>query len=155
MAASNDLEFKRKVHDESLRIVMERIQENTKAIHEARESLEEDTKSSVGDKYETGREMAQQEMDKLQLALDHLTHMRDILWRMDPEKQVSSVELGALVQTTVTDIYVAASVGRVKVDDRSVNVISFSAPLIQALRNAKTGDTVEFNGVEYKIGNIV
>jgi hypothetical protein len=47
-----------------------RIETAKQAIDDAQQSANEETKSSAGDKYETGREMMQQETDRNQAQLN-------------------------------------------------------------------------------------
>jgi hypothetical protein len=47
-----------------------KIQEMQRDFQLARESRNSDTKSSAGDKFETGREMMQKEMDKCSMMID-------------------------------------------------------------------------------------
>ena len=56
----------------------EKIQTFEKLIAETRAS-NNDTKSSMGDKYETGREMLQQEINNLQVQLNEVLKQQDFL----------------------------------------------------------------------------
>ena len=56
----------------NLRSILEKtLEEARKEYVLAKESRDSDTKSSAGDKFETGREMMQREMDKLSALVDN------------------------------------------------------------------------------------
>ena len=57
-------EIKRKLYQHCINFVDKRIAAAKETIAMAQESANEDTKSSAGDKYETGRAMAQLEIEK-------------------------------------------------------------------------------------------
>lgn len=69
----------------------ERIAGLEQSLLATKESRDSDTKSSAGDKYETGREMAQQEIDKQQAQLAKTRFMKNELQAIKPEleKQVA------------------------------------------------------------------
>ena len=50
-------------------VLLSRREELTKQLEDLQKDLSEDTKSSVGDKYETSRSMGQQEIGKIQTLL--------------------------------------------------------------------------------------
>ena len=62
----------------------EKIENFEKLIAETRASSN-DTKSSMGDKYETGREMLQQEINNLQVQLNEILKQRDFLKTVLPK----------------------------------------------------------------------
>ena len=57
-------DLKKKLYDLCIAYVQGRMDEAKLAIDEAQKASNDDTKSSAGDKYETGREMMQQETDR-------------------------------------------------------------------------------------------
>ena len=56
----------------------------------AKESRDSDTKSSAGDKFETGREMMQREMDKLSASIDLLKSQLNKIASIDVLKSSTS-----------------------------------------------------------------
>src|SRR6476646_5372230 len=76
-----------------------------------------DTKSSMGDKYETGREMLQQEINNLQRQLNETLNQQAILQKItsDPSEKVQN---GALVKTDKGLFYIAASIGEIIVENQ-------------------------------------
>ena len=118
--------------------VQEKIENLQHLISEARNS-NNDTKSSMGDKYETGREMLQQVINQYQSqlkeVLDHLT--TDVC---------TKVQNGALVKTERALFYISVSLGEIQVEDSKVFAVSKEAPLVQAMFGKSISETFNFNG---------
>jgi hypothetical protein len=62
--------IKEEIHQTLMKQLEEQILQAKQDLSLAKESRDSDTKSSAGDKYETGREMMQREMDKLSASVD-------------------------------------------------------------------------------------
>lgn len=135
-------------------IVDKKIELANHTMELAEESAHQESKSSVGDKYETGRAMAQQEKDKASIQLAELQKLKRILSTINPEDVKSVVEPGALVRTNMGVFFVATSVGEVSVGDGKVFVISPISPLIQAMLGKSKEDKVVLNGREFEILDI-
>ena len=116
-------------------------------------SLKNETKSSAGDKFETSREMIQQEREKLYNLQLNTKHMLDLL-SSTMGKTPTVVESGALVETDKACLHISIPLGKISLGELTVFFISPSSPLAQAMLNKKVNDAVVFNGVEHKIISI-
>ncbi len=143
--------FKPLAHAHCLSVVHERITELQASILDIQRSSQSDTKSSAGDKHETGRAMAQLEVEKQQVSLGNLIAMRDVLARLDPTVPQERVREGALVRTVRGLFYIAVGLGRLMVDGQEVLVMSPQAPLAEALQRTPIGGTARFNGVAHVV----
>lgn len=76
-----------------------RIAEANAAISSAKDSRDSDTKSSAGDKYETGREMMQMEMNKAELQMQAAKKLLHELDKIDLKSSGNNVKPGSLVTT--------------------------------------------------------
>ncbi len=112
-------------------------------IAQTQESNSE-TKSSMGDKYETSREMIAQEIRNLQRQLSEVHNQMDALVKLNsaPSK---SVELGALVETGAGLFYIAAPVGQLDLEGRKIMTVSPEAPLVKAMQGYTPGGTFSIN----------
>lgn len=135
-------------------LVDEKIALASHTMELAEESAFQESKSSVGDKYETGRAMAQQEKDKASIQLAELRKLKRILTTINPEDARDAVEPGALVQTNMGVFFVATSVGEINVSGEKVFVISPISPLIQAMLGKQKGQKVDLNGRQFEILDI-
>jgi len=135
--------------------VDDRIQEIQTAIGDAEFALQEETKSSAGDKYETSREMIQQDLNRYQQQLFLARQDVDTLDKLSTIKQTAVIGLGSLVQMDTSYYFIAVSIGLLKIEDDQVFVISPKSPIGQLLIGKSVGDTFDFNGKQHKIVKVV
>ncbi len=128
-----------------------RIAELRQAIESARESANDDTKSSAGDKFETSREMLQQEITRNLGFLAEAEQMKTDLEKLDPADEFSDIRPGSLAHTGMGNFYIAISAGKIQVQGKEYFAISMQSPLGQVLKGRKASDTFEFREVEHKI----
>lgn len=132
-----------------------RIADLEASIADTQRSSQSDTKSSAGDKHETGRAMAQLEIEKQLVSLGNLLAMREVLARIDPTLPQERVREGALVRTDRGLFYIAVGIGRMVVEGTEVLVMSPQAPLAKALGRTPIGGTAQFNGVAHVVMEMV
>lgn len=132
--------------------ISEKIRNFESLITETRAS-NNDTKSSMGDKYETGREMLQQEINNLQRQLNEALHQQAIIQKISPESS-EKVQNGALVKTNKGLFYISASVGEIVVENTKIMTISDEAPLAKVMMGLRAGQTFAINTLEQTIDNI-
>ncbi|AWM35391.1 3-oxoacyl-ACP synthase [Hymenobacter nivis] len=116
------------------------------AMQAAQESANSDTKSSAGDKYETGREMATQERDRNAGQLHQARQLAAELARISPDAPCDAVRPGALVHTSLGWFYLAISAGRLVVGGQECFAVSGAAPVALALKGKRAGEAAVFNG---------
>ena len=126
-----------------------------KSILDIENSLNSETKSSAGDKHETGRAMIQLEREKLGNQLRIVEEQRNILKRIRIDKTNHTVVLGSLVTTTKANYFIAVSVGEISIDGISYYAISLNTPVGQLLLSKQVGETVMFRGEPQEIIKIL
>uniref|UniRef100_UPI0028B15CC4 hypothetical protein n=1 Tax=Epilithonimonas hominis TaxID=420404 RepID=UPI0028B15CC4 len=109
----------------------EKIQNFEKLIAETRAS-NNDTKSSMGDKYETGREMLQQEINNLQVQLNEVLKQQDFL-KTIIIKASDKAEKGAIVKTERGLFFISVSLGELSFEHQKIICISPESPLAKAM----------------------
>lgn len=132
--------------------ISEKIQNFENLIAETRAS-NNDTKSSMGDKYETGREMLQQEINNLQRQLNETLNQQHIIQKITAEPS-DKVQNGALVKTDKGLFYVSASLGEIILDKQKIMTVSAESPLVKAMFGKKMGESFTINNTHQKIENI-
>ncbi|KQT17663.1 hypothetical protein ASG31_09740 [Chryseobacterium sp. Leaf404] len=139
--------------EEILHILKDKISEKIvtleNLIAETRASSN-DTKSSMGDKYETGREMLQQEINNLQVQLNEVLKQQDLLSTISC-KESSKSEKGALVQTDKGFFYISVSLGNVNYEQVKIFCISPDSPLAKALQDKTEGEQISLKNVAQSI----
>ncbi len=127
----------------------EKIQNFEKLISETRASSN-DTKSSMGDKYETGREMLQQEINNLQIQLNEVLKQQDFL-KTILVKPFDKSEKGAVVKTEKGLFFISVSLGEITFENQKTICISPESPLAKAMNGKQKGEVFSLNNVSQKI----
>ncbi len=144
--------------EEVLRSCYEEVEKKiaqAKAMMDAAQaSANEETKSSAGDKYETGRAMAQQERDKAAAQMEMSLKLKRAFDQIKPEQQLESAAFGSMVCTNQAIFFISTGLGQIELDGTQVFVVSPLAPLSQKLLGKKAGDSITFNGREYGIQSV-
>jgi transcription elongation GreA/GreB family factor len=129
-----------------------RIQKNIKDIEV---SLTAETKSSAGDKHETGRAMLQLEREKLGHQLAQAEKMNQVLAKVPAKNNNSVVALGSLVKTSKADYFIAISAGEFNHGKQQVYCISAESPIGKLLMGKSLGTILNFNAEEIIISKIL
>ena len=136
----------------NLRSILEKTLEEARREYVlAKESRDSDTKSSAGDKFETGREMMQREMDKLSAQIDQNNISLNRLDRIADLPASTLISEGSLVETDQETYFISIGYGKLE----SIYAISIESPLGTALKGKKVGDHVEMRGRTITIKSIL
>lgn len=134
--------------------ISEREQAIKQAIADVQEAIANETKSSAGDKYETSREMMQQEMNKSQARLSELYKMKATLDHIVPTQRGSVVAPGSVVCTSKGNFYISISAGQLKVDGVTYYAISAASPMGSQLIGQPVGHVFVLNGKRFEIAAV-
>ncbi|MBX2873177.1 MAG: GreA/GreB family elongation factor [Saprospiraceae bacterium] len=147
--------MKQEIHELCVKKLEANIQQLTKAIADIQTAANQETKSSAGDKYETGRAMMQQEKDKLNARLATNQHQLSQLNQLKPELSKAQAENGSLVRTNEGLFYFAAAIGKLLVGTQKCFVISLDSPLAKALWHKRKDEIIIFQGRKIRIVDIL
>lgn len=114
-------------------------------------SANEETKSSAGDKYETGRAMAQLEIERLTKSLADQESLQKQLHKAKNNESGTLINTGSLVTTTVGVYYIAISVGVITLEQHKFMCISAESPIGKLLIGKSVGQSIEWNNQSMKI----
>jgi hypothetical protein len=120
----------------------------------AKESRDSDTKSSAGDKFETGREMMQREMDKLHASIDTYHNQLLKLQTLVGIKSFEIIGVGSLIETNFEKYYISIGLGEITCSSEKVFSISSASPIGELLMGKKLGEYIELRGRKIIIKNI-
>jgi transcription elongation GreA/GreB family factor len=147
----DQIAIKQSLIEQCEEFVQQKIDVSEKLMNEAQESANDETKSSAGDKFETGRAMMHAERDK---SAQQLSEAIKVKMKLDILKRTASsdkIAFGSVVMTSFGNYFISISAGRVIVDDEKYFAISPQAPLAQVFLQKKASDTIEFNDRKIKI----
>lgn len=120
-------------------------------ISSNQKALQSETKSSAGDKHETGRAMLQLEMEKASQQLLGITQMNTILSKIDPLKVSDVAHLGSIVKTTNGTYFLSISAGKLVVENVIYYAVSISSPIGKLLVGKKVNEEYSFNNTKNKV----
>ena len=151
----SQLPLKPACHAACLAYVHERLAAARAGMAAAQEASNSETKSSAGDKYETGRAMAQQERDRHAAQLHEAQKLLADLQKINPELPSDAVRLGALAATSLGTCYVSIGAGRLRTaGGQEFLAVSAAAPLVRALAGRRAGEEAAFNGQQVRVAAI-
>lgn len=137
---------------EKIKLIIEkRMDTSWQAMEAAKNSANEEGKSSAGDKYETARAMGQLDREMNGRMYEQAHQERLLLDKIDPQTIFSKVAFGALVETSMGIFFVTIGVGVVEFDDKKVMAISPQSPIGQAIAGKEVGETFDFRGKKQEI----
>ncbi|WP_346858455.1 hypothetical protein [uncultured Draconibacterium sp.] len=116
------------------------------AIESAKESRDNETKSSVGDKYETGRTLMQMEVEKNRIQLNKTENLKHELLQIDTSKKSTIVEFGSIVKTTQNNYFISSALGKIEINNEIYYCISLASPIGKLLHTKQVGDQFSFQG---------
>ncbi len=113
-----------------------------KTIKSIEIALENESKSSAGDKHETGRAMLHLEMEKASQQFEVVTSMKEVLQRIDLKPASNHVRLGSLVDTNQGCYFISISAGQINVNDKAYYAVSTSSPIGAQLLGKTEGEQI-------------
>ena len=135
---------------EILQIIQDKLSakiENFERLIDETRASNNETKSSMGDKFETSREMVQQEINTLQIQLNENRNARNSLKQINT-KLHQTIGLGSLVETDKGLFYIAVSLGEIIFNKKKIFVISTESPLGKILFGMKKGEEISLNNMK-------
>lgn len=134
--------------------VQQRMDTAQRAIEVAQASAWEETKSSAGDKYETGRAMMQLEVEKNSIQLGEAKKLKPVLDQIQVNYKHTRITLGSLVMTDHGNFFIAISAGQCTLEEIVYLIISPVTPLGVKLMGLRQGDSFTFNQRSYLIQQV-
>tara|TARA_B110000240_G_C13269995_1_gene355379 strand:+ start:106 stop:564 length:459 start_codon:yes stop_codon:yes gene_type:complete len=139
------LKIKQALFKQCETFVNKRLQTVEETILSNQKGLQSETKSSAGDKHETGRAMMQLEMEKASQQLAGIYEMKEILSKINITKHSNIAHLGSLITTDVATYFLAISAGQITLAGSVYFAVSVSSPIGKLLLGKTVGDEVIFN----------
>ena len=134
--------------------VNKRLQTVEEVLSSNQKALQSETKSSAGDKHETGRAMLQLEMEKASQQLMGVNEMKIILAKIEVLKKHKIAHLGSIIETNLVNYFLSISAGKLTIHDKDYFAVSISSPIGKLLLGKKMGEQFTFNGSTIKIVKI-
>jgi len=136
-------------------LVSEKVNSAMSAIDSTTESKNSATKSTAGDKHETGRAMMERELALSTSQLHKAQFLKNELSKISLEIHFTSVQLGALVVTNQGNYFISIGLGKVNVMGDDCYAISGGSPLGIELMGKQKGQKINFQGRNIEIIDVV
>lgn len=124
------------------------------AINQTEQSLQDETKSSAGDKYETSREMLQADLDRLESQRSILQNSLALFADSTNNERINA---GSIAEITIDQqphtLYIGPAIGNIKTEHGEVRSISTASPLGAALLGKLPQEEFSWNGKSIRILN--
>jgi len=143
--------MKEKLLEKVKELIENRMKTSYEAMEAAKNSANEEGKSSAGDKYETARAMGQLDREMNGRMYEQARQERLSLDKIDTETLFTKVAFGALVETTMGYFFVAIGAGIIELEAKKFMTISPQAPIGQLIMGKTTADTFYFREKTHKI----
>ena len=144
------MSLKAKLIEKTTLVIQTRIQSINAELKKIQEDANSETKSSMGDKYETGRAMAQNEKIKLNQNkiqfLRHLETLNKVSYTTN-----NTIDFGSVVHTNQMNIFLCTSIGELTVKDQKYFTLSPITPIAKQLIGLNEGSKFTFNNQEWEI----
>ena len=124
-------------------------------LGELKEANTNETKSTAGDKHETGRAMLQLDREKLGQQLAGIQKLKQELLKVNIETVSKKVFLGSVVYTSQHNYFIAISAGELSYKSEKFYAISFLTPIAKVLLTKEVGDHIEFGNSTFAITKIM
>jgi len=144
-------EIKEKLLGECHLWIEERHQLIGKTLADIKLALEEESKSSAGDKHETGRAMLQIERENAGHQLLEIENVEETLKRVQIAEPSGIIHLGSLVTTTQATYFLSISAGKFTIHKKDYYCIAPNAPIGVLLLGKQKGDSFIFNNNKIEV----
>ncbi|SCY17459.1 hypothetical protein SAMN05192588_1506 [Nonlabens sp. Hel1_33_55] len=147
--------LKKQVHDHCLALVKEQLDTIQSSLDQLMEAKTNETKSSAGDKYETGMAMIQNQEQLYKRQQVDAKNRWNVLNSIDPTKEKTTVDTGTLIQLSTGWFYMAVAIGKVTMEEQDVFVLSLQSPLGVLLKGKTAKDQINFNGKQITVESVL
>lgn len=143
--------IKQQLYSLCANVIQQRIENAQQALKDAEESAAEETKSSAGDKYETGREMLQQDKDRSMTQIMEGNKLLNALKRIGVTGSSAKAIEGSVVITNNGNFYLSVSAGTLQLDGKTYVAVSTASPIGAKLMGCTAGNEFALNGKTFKV----
>ncbi|MBM55812.1 MAG: hypothetical protein CMB32_04560 [Euryarchaeota archaeon] len=147
-------DFKSAIIAQMISTTQEKIDLSKAQITSIQQSKSSATKSTAGDKHETGRAMMETELAFAQSALTKSLQQLADIEKLAESGASDIVEFGSLVETSKGFFIFGVSLGKISIAGVSCFTISAASPIGSAMLGKSTGDSFELTGISNQILSI-
>lgn len=145
-------ELKTVLKNACMEYVDARIGRFNSTMHELVEALKPESRSCMGDKYETSRAMLHLEFEKLAGQVEQFNALRRTVSLIDPDFCTPIAGFSSIIKTTLSNYFISIPAGEIFFNTEKFYAVGINSPVAISLLGKKRGDEFVVNG---KTGNII
>lgn len=149
------MNFKQKVYQQFQEAISNKIVMLQQQLSDLKFSTANETKSTVGDKYETTRALLQSEQDLVRKKIQEALEQQALLCQIDIEISDTAIRNGSLVKTNHGWFFISIALGKITAEDITIMAVSPASPLGKLLIGQPTGKMVIIQNKEYQVEKIL
>ena len=152
---SQNTQLKEQLLKQLHQLLDEKIETAKQEIELVKDARDNETKNSVGDKYETAHAMLQMEVEKYQAQMGKMLTLKNELEQINPNKTYTKAEFGCLVICDSGNYFLSIGLGKVEVQNKSYYCLSIGSPIGNLLLGRVVGDQIQFQGKTMVIQDLI
>ena len=126
-----------------------------KALTDSRAEMVSESKSTAGDKHETGRAMAQLEQEKLGRQVLSARELKQALAQITADEKYETIQFGSLVKASNGVFFFSVGIGKLAVQNELIFCLTMTSPLGNVLSGKRAGESIQFNGKTITIEEVL
>lgn len=123
-------------------------------MKELEEALKPESRSCMGDKYETSRAMLHLEFEKISGQVEQFNNLRRTASLIEKQPVLKKIGFGSAVRTSGANYFISIPAGEIKAKDETYYAVGIHSPVAQQLLGKEEGENFSINGRVMRITEI-
>lgn len=145
------IELKKKLLAECFKMQRDIVNNARNAMLDAQESANEHDDNTEEKLFDSYREEMQNKRDMFAKQYEKALEELALLNKVDPQKEYDTASFGTVIITEAQSLFIAISLGQIKIDGKVYFAISPSAPLFKAVNGMRKGESFSFRDKPVKV----
>lgn len=116
------------------------------SMNELEEALKPESRSCMGDKYETSRAMLHLEFEKMAGQAEQFNNLKKTVNLIEVQAESEMISFGSVVRTTAANYFISIPAGEIKAAGEKFFAVGINSPVAQQLLGKSAGDSFVING---------
>lgn len=147
------LELKLKIYQRCIEKQKELLENSKTAMEDAQKAANE--YGPPKDRYDSFRTQLLRKRDLYAEQYEKALKEYGYLEVLNPDVRFKIIDVNSLIITNKQNIYVSIGLGKIDISEGDFYVVSPLAPIFQALRGKKKGESITFNGQKIEINEVI
>jgi hypothetical protein len=149
------IELKKELLEQVFKQINDKISILQSEFKVYKDSAENETKSTAGDKHDTSKSMMQLEQEKMGAQLSDLLNQKSVLLNITVNTEQKSIGLGSLFYTNNGNFFLSIFSKQIILNSVNYFPVSIQSPIGKELLKSKKGSTITINAKQYTVIDIV